>query len=249
MTFDSVPGANGYRATATALGGTAITGVINLTSASFTGLSESTTYTIRVQATGDDVNWEALGDTTLRAFSTNARPGTGLPEMIGWTLKIEDLGSPPETGYWWSGEGTITVGSQAYQGATVNGQAFLDVSGVEQTQGLPSRRATIRLAVVPETTRRLLQQDYGPIPITVGWVRSRDGGRTWTRLPRSFSGRLSNPRLLDGLYTVEIETVLGDADRGIPQRWSYEAFESRHNDKFFEAVSSYATGIDLKWPP
>ena len=116
VTFDAVPGANGYRATATALGGTAITGVINLTSASFTGLSESTTYTIRVQATGDDVNWEALGDTTLRAFSTNARPGTGLPEMIGWTLKIEDLGSPPETGYWWSGEGTITVGSQAYQG-------------------------------------------------------------------------------------------------------------------------------------
>ena len=103
--------------------------------------------------------------------------------------------------------------------------------------------------MVPEITRRLLQEDYGPIPITVGWVRSRDGGRSWTRLSRSFSGRLSNPTLLDGLYTVEIETVLGDADRGTPQRWSYEAMVNRHNDKFFEAVSSYASGVDLKWPP
>ena len=191
VTFDAVFGANGYTATATKQGDTPISGTVSATTASFTGLESLTTYTVRVTATGDDVNWEAVGETTTRAFSTNERPGLGVPHMVGWTMKIEDLGDPPETGYWWSGEGTITVDGQAYQGATVNGQAFLDVSAVEQTQGLPSRRATVRLAVVPEITRRLLQQDYGPIPITVGWVRSRDAGRTWQRIQRSFIGRLS----------------------------------------------------------
>ena len=249
VTWDAVPGATGYTLTATKQGGRAIAGTVTGTSGSFTGLEQTTTYTVRVRARGDDVNWEASGETTTRAFSTNTRPGLGLPGMIGWTMKIEDLGDPPETGYWWSGEGDITVESQVYRGATVNGQAFLDVSAVEQSQGLPSRRATVRLAVVPEITRRLLQQDYGPIPITIGWIRSRDAGRTWQRLQRSFSGRLSNPRLLDGLYEVEIETVLGDSDRGTPLRWSYEAFQSRQNDNFFEAVASYASGIDLKWPP
>ena len=248
VTFDAVPGANGYRATATAQGGTAITGTINMTSASFTGLAESTTYTVVVRATGDDINWEALGAATTRAFATNAQPGTGAPDMIGWTIKLESLGDPPQTVYWWSGEGSIVVESQTYQGATVNGQAFLDVSAIDQNEGPPIKRATARMAVVPEMTRRLLQQDYGPIPITIGWIRSRDGGRNWTRLPRSFKGRLSNPQLSNGLYSVEIETVLGDADRGTPLRWSYEAHLNRHNDKFFEAVSTYATGVDVRWP-
>ena len=248
VTWDSVFGANGYVVTATEQGETPITGTVNGTTGSFTGLSETTTYTVRVYATGDNVNWEATGETTTRAFTTNTRPGLGLPDMIGWTIKLTGIDDPPQTVYWWSGEGNITVAGTTYQGATVNGQAFLDISAVDQTQGLPIKRATARMAVAPELTRRMLQQDYGPIPIEVGWVRSRDGGRTWTRLPRSFTGRLSSPRLLDGLYEVEIETVLGDADRGTPLRWSYEAHVHRHNDKFFEAVASYAGGIDVSWP-
>ena len=176
--------------------------------------------------------------------------------MVGWTLKIESLDEPAPgqtdrtTVYWWQGEGNVTIGGITYTGATVDGAAVLDVSPIEQTQGPPVRRATVRLAVVPEMTRRLLQQDYGPLPVEIGWIRSTDGGRTWTRLPRLFKGRLSSPRLLNGIYECEIETVLGDIDRGTPYRWSYEAQLLRRQDKFFEAVASYSTGgLSVKWPP
>ena len=176
------------------------------------------------------------------------------PKMIGWTLRIQNIGAPPtgattETVYWWSGENDITVNGQTYKGVQKDGAAFLSISAIEQGQGPPSERATVRMAVVPEITRRLLQQDYGPLPMRIGWVTSSDGGRSWTALPRSFSGRLSSPRLLDGIYEAEIETVLGDSDRGKPYRWSYEAYLDRHNDKFFEAVRSYASGITSSWPP
>ena len=249
VTFDAVPGATGYVATATKQGGTAISGSVSVTTASFSGLESTTTYTIRVRATGDDINYEALGAESVSAFATNEVEGIGLPDMVSWTIKIESLGDPPQTVYWWSGEGDITVGGQLYHGATINNQAFIDISSVDQTEGLPVKRATVRMAVVPETTRRLLQQDYGPIPITIGWIRSRDGGRNWIRLPRSFTGRLSNSKIANGAFECDVETILGDADRGTPLRWSYEAHLHRHNDKVFEAVHEYSGGVDVSWPP
>ena len=178
---------------------------------------------------------------------------TDFPPMVGWTLKIESIGTPGDptttrTVYWWSGTGNITIDGDVYQGVTNEGVAFMDVSAIEQSQGPPIKRATVRMAVVPEMERRILQQDYGPIPITVGFVRSSDGGRTWLKINRSFPGRLSSPKLIDGLYEAEIETVLGDVDRGVPLRWSYEAQIDRHSDKFFEAVNSYASGFEHKWP-
>ena len=222
---------------------------IEAAGAATTGIQASTPLTItEIPANYLDVagrattGIQATGRVTIFDAPTVSQP------MVGWTLTITGLDG--QTVHWWSGEGSIIVNSITYQGVTRNGQAFLSVSAIEQTQGPPTRRATVRMAVVPETTRRLLQQDYGPLPIRIGWVASSDSGRSWRALSRSFEGRLSSPRLLNGIYECEVETLLGDSDRGAPIRWSYEDHLARHpNDGFFEAAASYATGLQTKWPP
>ena len=111
-------------------------------------------------------------------------------------------------------------------GVTLDGGAFVSISPIEVNQGAPNKRVRIKMVAVGEVIRRLLQQDYGPLPITITLIRSSDTGRTWQSIGRSFKGRLSNPLLAKGIYEVEVETHLGDADKGVPRKWSFEARRS-----------------------
>ena len=178
---------------------------------------------------------------------------------------------------WWSGQGHLFDDAGAsfdppqfeghvWRGATYRtGGSVLRVGAVQFTQSYPGRRATIQLAVTRESLRRLLTVDLGAIEVELGWVyRARleagaadtlDADRDpatrlytpWTRIPRYLRGRLGKSSVVNGEGAVEIETYLGDIDRGIPEYWSHETADE--GDLYAEQAAELASGVEFRWPP
>ena len=197
----------------------------------------------------------------ISAFSVNLlipEAPTPLP-MVGWAAevaKIERSGRPLRV---WSGEGQLALDGKTYEGTTFDGAAFASISPIEHSVGSPQSRVTISMAVPSAAVRAMLNIDVGPVPIVVFNVVSRDGGFSWKRLPTGIAGRLSRPSFdLEGsVYTAEIETYSGDADRGEVVEWSHEN-QNRINvgtddrplyDLGFEFMRSYEKGVNINWPP
>ena len=99
-------------------------------------------------------------------------------------------------------------------------------------------------------TRELLSVDTGPVSVYLRDLYSLDYGATWIEAPTALAGSLSQPKFDNGLYTVEIETLSGDADRGEPKFWSHETQKAEYpDDDGFEFTRSLSHGIDTRWPP
>ena len=148
---------------------------------------------------------------------------------------------------WWSGLGDLMLETHTWLGARYpDGGMLLSVGDVKYTQTLPGRRTTIQLAVTPESLRRLLLTDLGAIDVTLGWIYRRRFG-PWTRIPRYFRGRLGQADTADGRFSAEVETYMGDIDRGVPLYWSHETAED--GDLYAEQAAELAGGIETRWPP
>lgn len=151
----------------------------------------------------------------------------------------------------WTGQGGLRVDSRLYRG----GGAALGVSEVETASGEPDKRVTLSLSGIPRALRRQFLQDVGPKGVLIEWVFSLDRGKTWSKAPSTapfaFRGRLSTPSLVQGVLTVEVETMRGDVDRGRPLRWSHEDQQRRHpEDKGMEYMRRLANeGVTTAWPP
>lgn len=172
--------------------------------------------------------------------------------QIGWAADISGIGSSRKPFRLWSGEGALTIGGKKYEGTTFDGGSFASVSPVENTAGTPRNRVSISVAVPSQAVRAMLNVDIGPVWIRVFNVVSQDGGRSWTKLPTGIAGRLSAPNFdLEGsIWTAEIETWSGDADRGSTVFWSDAAQQKRHpGDIGMQYMSGYEAGVDIKWPP
>ena len=175
---------------------------------------------------------------------------TGLSRMVGWTMEIEGIGAPPEPYRVWSGEGNLTLEDILYQGTSGDNGAFINVSSLTDEVSAPSARARVSIAVPTEAVREMLELDLGPVRVFLSYIWSGDGGRSWVRAPVGLAGLLSRPEFENGVYSVELETWAGDADRGEPRYWSHETQQSLYpGDRGFEFARSISQGVDIRWPP
>ena len=160
--------------------------------------------------------------------------------MIAWLCEFVG-----ENLYLWSGDEQLTFDGNTYQPGH-----FISIQHASNEVGVPNRRTTASFAVVDPTMRAALLQDDGPVLVKVRFLQSTNRGKTWTAVGNQHLGRLSNPRLADGVYSVEIETYRGDIDRGRPIKWSHERQVKRDDegDLAFEMASQLAVGIETRWP-
>ena len=168
-----------------------------------------------------------------------------MASLIHWLLEFESGER------YWSGEGDLSFGGVTWQGTSRGKGSIISIGPAENALGPIDNRLTASMDATNPTVRAAMLTDPGPINITLQWIYAVDGGSTWTRIDRKFSGRLSRPIIKDGLYTVEIETHLGDVDRGQPVAWSHEDQMSRYAGdtgmKMMRQISE--AGVDIKWPP
>ena len=162
--------------------------------------------------------------------------------QVAWLMRFQDSSRLNL----WSGEVTFTFETIVY----LPGH-FISIQHAGREVGTPHRRATASFSVVDRSLRAALMQDPGPVPVLIQFISSADKGVTWTLAGGRHLGRLSNPSLTGGVYSIEIETYRGDADRGRPQKWSHERQVARGGggDLAFEMSGKLASGIEVRWPP
>ena len=154
--------------------------------------------------------------------------------------------SPGQEERYWTGEGQLS-----FQGKQWTGGLGIQLSDVTTAIGAPSRRMTASFAVVNRPLRLALLDDPGPLQVEIQWLFSKDAGKSWTAIGSKFVGRLSTPKITNGVYTVELETYTGDIDRGKIAKWSHERQMSRTAavDRGMEMSNDLEVGIESKWPP
>ena len=158
-----------------------------------------------------------------------------MARMVRWLLALSDTtpGTEVVPGYWWNGRGEMTVtvpslgGPITYMGNVQDKGPLIEIGDVPFTAELPDRRASFKLALTGESARAAWNADLGAVQVQMNWIWSRDNGRNWTLLPMEFVGRLSNYQIKDGELAGEVETYLGNIDRGRPLMWSHEAQQRR----------------------
>ena len=171
-------------------------------------------------------------------------------QRVAWTLhlnseRIQRMDQPLNR--WWSGHGDLTLAGHTWSGAQyADGGMLMQIGGVKFTRSLPSRRATVALAVTTLALQRALQVDLGVIRGTIGWLY-RDPFGDWQRIPRYYTGRIGQSRIVDGVFTAEVETFLGDIDRGFPEYLSHET--APPGNRYAEQARALSEGIPIRWPP
>lgn len=152
---------------------------------------------------------------------------------------------------WWSGSGELSFGGETYEGTwSEDSGALVEVSAVQNEVGDPSGRVRFIVALTPESLIALSQTYFGIPSVTIEWITSIDAGKTWTRIPRKFTGKVSLPKInADGRLAIEVESFTGDTDQGVEQYWSDESHQQRHpGDLFFSHVRNLTErGKELRW--
>ena len=159
---------------------------------------------------------------------------------IGWIMEI--VGHDIRL---WSGDSDLTFNSHVYRRGD-----FISLRHPSNEVGVPDRRMTASFAVTDSSLRAALLEDIGPAVVRGNFIYSSDNGATWEVAGNVFAGRLSNPRLTNAQYSVELEKYSGDIDRGRPVRWSHERQVKRGTggDLAFEMSAKLASGIVTKFP-
>ena len=186
----------------------------------------------------------AMGDVPETVSGNNVRQSP-------MAILREPKALPESANRWWSGEGDLLFEGHRWRGATYpDGGSLLGISGVKYTQNLPGRRTTASLAVTAESARALLNVDLGAVEAEIGWILRENPWADYTRIPRYFRGRVGLTNIQDGVFRAEIETYLGDVDRGVPFYWSHETAD---RGDFYawkaRAIEQGAVSGDSQWPP
>lgn len=167
---------------------------------------------------------------------------------IAWLLDFVDLpsGVRLDVTSFWSGTGDIFFNGRMYHGT--NGIISVSNYGIEL--GEPNNRFTASIQLSTSEVTRQFLIDNGPYHIEIDWIYSEDNGATWQRLERKLIGQLSRPLIKNQIYTIEIETIHGDVDRGEVKYWSDEDQKREYpGDRGLEYMRAISEGIDIKWPP
>lgn len=170
--------------------------------------------------------------------------------QMSWALEFLDNPADGLTFRFWAGAGDLTI-TEADSSTTV----YSGMNGAVNIKPPRERSGDgVKLTAVLDATdiniRRQLQRDLGPLRIRCRWLWWDYGAELWKTTGKEFHGRLSAPVLYGKSYSINIESLITDIDRGRVLNWSNDTQQSRHpNDKGFEFLKDYAQGIDLKWPP
>lgn len=170
---------------------------------------------------------------------------------IAWLAEIDGL-LDDRTHRVWSGFGDLIFDGRTWLGTQTRDGPLVAISPITNNVGEPSKRAQVSIAVPTAAIREMLAIDVGPVEVSIQTIYSVNSGRSWIRLPTGFKGFLSRPQFnAEGsIYTVELETWSGDADRGDPRYWSDEHQRQRYpGDKGFEFMRANAEGLEIRWPP
>lgn len=146
----------------------------------------------------------------------------------------------------WSGDSVLNFDNKVYQPGH-----FISLDHAGSEIGTPTQRLRASFPVTDPGVRAKLLEDEGPVLVRGRFIFSNDNGLNWTVGGNPFVGRLSNPRLSAGSYSVEIETYGGDVDRGRTVKWSHERQVKRGSggDLAFEMAGQLESGLSIRWPP
>ena len=152
----------------------------------------------------------------------------------------------------WTGPVKKTINGIEYEPTGGPDGTLMGIEGSESGSGPSGSRARAYVFVHPESVRRSLSQDIGPAKVTIRWIVSRDKGHSWIEVDK-FIGRLSAPQidLSTGVYSFDLETYSGDADRSKTEYWSDSVQRAKESgDKGMEYLAQLeAGGFDIEWPP
>lgn len=179
--------------------------------------------------------------------------------QVGWTAKFDDTDASPsveEIRRWWSGEGDVTAddieegSSGTYRGTRYGDGMLMRFVNTVSTGFYPEGKLSVQIAVGKASIRHAMARDWGPIKVGLGWIYSLDFGQTWTRIRRSFTGRLGRTELRGEVFQGEIESLISNIDRDNPLIWSHANQKRMYpDDDAFEQASELAGAVDLRWPP
>ena len=172
-----------------------------------------------------------------------------VPRPGAWHRQAVTVVGPDWTRRLWTGPIPVTIAGKRFEAAGGPDGTLIGIEPGESALGPPGRRARGYIFVAPESFRRVISQDLGPAAATINWVVSKDKGQTWELLAELFTGRLSDGSidLQTGIWSFDLETWHGDADRVATRRWSYDEQYRRSGDLGFEYLSQLASGIDIDW--
>lgn len=168
-----------------------------------------------------------------------------------WTVRVDSprirrMDAPANR--WWSGEGDLVFEGQTWRGATwPGGGSLMDVGPATFTAGMPSGRLVIRVAVGSRDALQAFSTDFGAVDVQVGWLQRESRFAPWQRVPRYAEGWLGQGRLRGGELHIEVDTDLGDIDRGVPEWWSHETADP--GDLYAEQAQEIAEAHEDPWPP
>lgn len=176
---------------------------------------------------------------------------------MGWALDWLDQPFTNADFKFWSGRNQLTItetdGSTTTYKPTMteNDASVISIKAPDETPGEAVRLQAIMDASDPNI-RVQLRRDFGPLRLRLRWLyyNADDATPQWKLTSKSFTGRLSSPTLEGAMYTVDVESMISDVDRGRAVIWSHDnQLASNPGDKGFEYIASLAEGISTKWPP
>ena len=159
--------------------------------------------------------------------------------IVGWLAEFDSVNINI-----WSGDHILNFENRVY-----NPGHFISLSHAVSEIGTPSRRMTVAFAVTDPSIRLALLEDEGPLMVRGRLIYSNTNGATWNLVGNQFIGRLSNPRMSSGTYTVELETYTGDINRNLPLKWSHESQVKKSGDLAFEMAAQLSSSLEVRWPP
>ena len=141
------------------------------------------------------------------------------------------------------------VGNLNFDGFVWHGMGnILSISPSTNSVQQPTNRMTVSFVVRNNRTMHRLLTLTDALMITTQWIFSSDEGQTWAASGLKYTGRLSGPRIANGVYSVELETFRGSAQKGRLFKWSEQSQLNRHpGDKCFEYLRRIEVGVESKW--
>ena len=127
--------------------------------------------------------------------------------------------------------------------------SIMSADGIESSIGAPNNTLTVGISSLHPTVRTHFMHPIGHKPATLRFIRSQNGGKTWTLLPVQRFGFTSSPRLQGGVYLVDIVHPFEIAFRRRAAQWSDEDQRRRYsNDNGMSQMRDVAEGVNIRFP-
>ena len=145
----------------------------------------------------------------------------------------------------WSGATDLLFENEEWTGLG----SLLEATPNENTKTFLANKITIALNAVNASVRRRVTEPIGHLPAILRWIKSTDGGATWSALPVGRYGYTSNLRRQSEQILIDVVHPFELAFRRRPHYWSNEDQRRAHaSDSGFAMMRQIASGHSIKFP-